>query len=149
MKKYHEERNFRMISLYFAREMKIDYYFTFDDTQELELNVIDELLKKNKYCIGPLLKKKDGCWSNSWFSVDINGFYKRSFDYFDIIIQRRGVWNSTYICNCFLLKKDIFEDAIKGYSNSTLDIDMSICKYLRDKCIFMYSDNLNHYGELI
>jgi hypothetical protein len=81
--------------------------------------------------------------------VDNNGYYKRSFDYFDIVSNRRGVWNCAYICNCFLLKKDIFEDAIEGYRIQGFDIDMSICKYFRDKYIFMYVDNLNHYGKLI
>ena len=144
-----DERKNRIKSLLYAKKMKMDYYFTFDNTQELELNVIDELLKKDKYCIGPLLKKTNDFWSNCWLEVDKNGFYKRSFDYFDIVANRRGVWNCAYICNCFLLKKDIFEDAIEGYRNQSFDIDMSICKYFRDKYIFMYVDNLKNYGKLI
>ena len=73
-----DERKNRIKSLLYAKNLKMDYYFTFDNTQELELNVIDELLKKDKYCIGPLLKKPNDFWSNCWLEVDSNGYYKRS-----------------------------------------------------------------------
>ena len=144
-------RSARINSLQIAQAMNCNYYFTTSNEFVLESNIIQKLITRDKNCIGPILRKENTDWTNIWMSVDSKGFYERSFDYIQIIKgERKGIWNCAYINNCFLLKREIYNDAMLGYKNHlNLDVDMSICKYFRDKYIFMFADNLDYYGKVL
>lgn len=144
-------RSARINSLEIANSTNSNYYFTTSNEFIINSDTIKTLITRDKNCIGPLLKKDNSDWSNVWMSVDNKGFYQRSFDYIPIVKgKRKGIWNCTYINNCFLLKRELFNDAIQGYkSYLNLDVDMSICQYFRDKYIFMFADNLEYYGKVL
>ena len=145
------ERSARVNSLEFAKVLNVNYYFTTSNEFIISSDIIKKLITRDKSCIGPLLKKDNSDWSNVWMSVDDKGFYQRSFDYLSIVKGvRKGIWNCAYINNCFLLKRQLFQDALIGYgSNLNQDIDMSICQHFRNKYIFMFADNLEYYGKVL
>lgn len=114
-------------------------------------NTLKELLNIDKSITGPMILKKDNIyWSNFWGDLDNNGFYKRSFDYLNIInYERKAIWNVPYLTGIYLIKREIIEQNPNiYYENNDLDIDMRFCKNIRDKNIFMYISNMDNYGYI-
>ena len=114
-------------------------------------NTLRELLNIDKSIVGPMILKKNNIfWSNFWGDLDNNGFYKRSFDYLNIInYERKAIWNVPYLTGIYLIKREIIEQNPNiYYENSNLDIDMRFCKNIRKKNIFMYVSNMDNYGYI-
>lgn len=131
------------------QESKCDYYF----------HVLDGYIFKNKYTLAdclaqdknvvcPLFRICGKAWSNFWGALDDNGYYKRSFDYFDILGRKKiGCWNVPYITGVFLIKKQIIID-IPHLFESNEDADMGFCENLRYNGVFMYLINYEEYGQI-
>lgn len=129
---------------------KCDYYFFIDNNCVLEnANVLKELIELNKSVVAPFIRKGNELWTNYWGDLDEKGFYKRSFDYLDIINGvKRGCWNVPYITSAFLIKRDIIESTPGLFmDNMEMDADMRMCANLRKKNIYMHVSNLNYYGK--
>ena len=128
-----------------------DYYFFIGHCFVLtNPNVLKELLQMNKDVIVPLVRKENEVWSNFWGDITSSGYYKRSFDYFDLVkYEKTGCWNVPYVMGVYLIKREIIKDNPDIVSkNDDMDIDMRICRNLRDKNIFMYMCNVSKYGYM-
>lgn len=130
-----------------------DYLFILDNNLVIENNkIIQKLIIKNKDIISPLLKKKNTSFSNFWGEINNDGYYKRSFDYFDIIDnKKRGCWNVPYISFPILINKNKYNEIFELLCKNIIDedFDMYLCRLIREKNIFMYTSNLENYGYLI
>jgi len=117
------------------------------------IKTLQLLIEKNKDLISPMLVKNDSNFSNFWGDLDDNGYYKRSFNYFDIIDRKhQGCWNMPYISGAMLINKAKYTSVVNCISNSlnnTGDYDMLLCEALREKNIFMYVSNLEEYGYIV
>jgi len=113
-------------------------------------NTLKELLNINKNIVGPMFRKNGETWSNFWGELDNNGFYKRSFDYFDIIdYKRKAIWNIPYLTGVYLIKRVFLENNPNVYiDNPNMDVDMRFCKNVRKTNTFMYLTNMNNYGYI-
>jgi GR25 family glycosyltransferase involved in LPS biosynthesis len=132
-------------------ESDCDYYFYINNDCVLtNPNVLMELLDLNKTVIAPMIKRGTEAWSNFWGDLDQRGYYKRSFDYFDIINRKRkGCWNVPYITGIYLIKREIIQAVPNLFTeNLNMDIDMRMCHHLRENDIFMYVTNMSEYGYL-
>lgn len=133
-------------------ESDCDYYFFINNKCVLENpETLNELLSMNKDVIAPMLRSGDNAWTNFWGDLDEKGYYRRSFDYFDIIDNKRqGCWNVPYITNSYLIKRNILEKNPGIFTDeSQMDLDMRICYNLRKADMFMYVCNLSRYGYLM
>jgi GR25 family glycosyltransferase involved in LPS biosynthesis len=128
----------------------IGYVLFVDDEHRLENIDIENLIKHDKEIIAPLLVRKNTLFSNFWGAINNDGYYARSEDYFEIAkSNRKGVWSVPYIQNTYLFKIEIIDEIINGYKlNKRMDMDMRLCKYLRDNNYLMYVDNLENYGYI-
>ena len=144
---------------YFENVFKIDksdYIFLFNNEHFIENNKILQLLiKKNIDIIAPLFIKKNSNFSNFWGEISEDGYYKRSFDYFDIInYQKTGCWNVPYINLTILISNKKFIEIYKLLcinnieENDIEDFDMYLNGILRNKQIFMYVSNMDKYGYI-
>lgn len=132
-------------------ESNCDYYFFIGDNCIINNeNIILELLNSNKDVVAPLLRRGNDLWTNFWGDISETGYYKRSFDYIDIInYKRKGCWNVPYITGTFLIKRDVIIKIPNLFSdNSDIDIDMRMCLNLRNNDIFMYINNMHIYGYI-
>jgi hypothetical protein len=128
-----------------------DYYFFIGNSCVLENPVVlKELLNLNKTVVAPLVRKNNEAWTNFWGDLDEKGYYKRSFDYFDIINNKRqGCWNVPYVTSTYLIKKEILEAVPNLFTeNINMDPDMRMCYNLREYDIFIYVSNLSVYGYI-
>ena len=128
-----------------------DYYFFINEdcilTNPL---VLKELLSFDKNVIAPFIRRGTETWTNFWGDLDDGGYYKRSFDYIDIINgSRRGCWNVPYIMGTYLIKRDILKILPDLFLlNKHMDSDMQMCHNFREHNIFMYVTNMNNYGYI-
>jgi GR25 family glycosyltransferase involved in LPS biosynthesis len=146
-----DPRQNRINAIKFAKKMNQDYLF-FVDREHVINNrqTLKNLISHQKKFIAPLLKKPNQLFSNFWGDVDKDGYYARSFDYLDIVQNKRqGLWNVPYVYNTFLIHKTIFDNVMIAYSlPGKSDYDMNFCQYLREKGIFMHIENLHNYGYI-
>ena len=129
-----------------------DYYFFINkDCVIMNPNVINELLNFDKNIIAPFIRRGNDAWTNFWGDLDNKGFYKRSYDYFDIIEgKKQGCWNVPYITGTYLIKRKIIELVPNLFTeNMDMDIDMRLCHNLRMHNIFMYITNLSYFGSIL
>ena len=117
------------------------------------MKLIQSLLSYNKDIIAPYLPRGNEYYSNFWGDIDSNGFYKRSFDYYDISEHKKtGCWNVPYINHCYLVNRNIVDD-LKGFYSKNFQInkghDMAWCDNLRSHGYFMHVANEEKYGVLI
>lgn len=126
------------------------YFFVGDDNVITDGDVLADLVKLDKGVVGPMLRKGNETWTNFWGDLDENGYYKRSFDYIEIINNgRKGCWNIPYIMGTYLIKREVLEKVPKLFmKNVDMDIDMRMCYNLRKKGIFMYVSNIKKYGYI-
>lgn len=146
-------------------ETNCQYYFNWEiDKVELtDPEFIDKMLlrlRDNKRVVGPFLKRENPSdpWSNFWGSISTNGWYKRSDDYMMIVSgDRKGLWNIPYLTNVLLIDRQVIDGSINGYIygsspidlyNGDQDVDMNICKNLRDRGFHIYVDNLQEWGYI-
>lgn len=126
------------------------YYFYVDNNIIINnLDILIELLKCEKDVVAPMIIcKNDKAWSNFWGDIKKNGYYKRSFDYLNIInYEKKGCWNVPYITNIYLIKRNIIEKYPNLFiENNNLEIDMRMCYHFRQNDIFMYVSNMVHFG---
>lgn len=128
-----------------------DYYFFVSGNCILDNPmVLKELLNLNKTVVAPLLRKGDKAWTNFWGDLDEKGYYKRSFDYFDIIEHKKqGCWNVPYITGTYLIKKEILKAVPNLFTeNDDMDLDMRMCHNLREYDVFMYVSNISVHGYI-
>ena len=130
-------------------ESDCDYFFFIDHNTVLtNPDTLRKLLEFNKPVVTPFIKKKNGVWSNFWGALKDNGYYDRSFDYFNIVNgERRGCWNMPYVMGIYLMQRNILESVTNLLTdNAEMDIDMRIAHNLRADNKFMYVSNLVDYG---
>ena len=130
-----------------------EYYLNIDPICIISnQRIIYDLLSYDKDIVCPLLRLGDNNWTNYWGDIDGNGWYRQSFNYFDIIEYRhKGCWNVPYINNLYLIKSSIV-DQLYGYYSLNYSVnrgcDMSFCENCRHNNIFLYLCNEQRYGEL-
>ena len=133
---------------------RCDYYFHISDNYIFtNKNALTDCLIQDKSVVGPLFRVAGRAWSNFWGDVSDDGYYKRSFDYFDILERKRkGCWNIPYLTGVFLVKKHVFVDVPNLFDSvnnmSDKDLDMIFCENLRNAGIFMYLVNYEEYGKI-
>ncbi|KJH50212.1 oxidoreductase, 2OG-Fe(II) oxygenase family protein [Dictyocaulus viviparus] len=90
-------------------------------------------------------------FTNFWGAVASNGYYARSEDYLAIVQRKRiGIWNVPFLTSAILINKEKMKEMkTPYYYDKTLDVDMSFCKWARDKGHFMYADNEEYFGFLV
>jgi procollagen-lysine,2-oxoglutarate 5-dioxygenase len=129
-----------------------EYLFVINNTYHItNRNTLKELLNINKNIVGAMFKKQDNSlWSNFWGDLDKNGYYKRSFDYCDIVnYSRKAIWNVPYLSGVYLIKRAFLEEHPAIYKeHPDMDLDMRFCKNVRDTNTFMYVSNMNIYGYI-
>lgn len=128
-----------------------DYYLSVDGNAQLEdTDIVQNLIGRNRSVVAPLLVRPGKMWSNFWGALTGDGFYKRSEDYVAIVQRTRmGMWNVPYVNGAYLVQKRHLPVLSSFPLDTGVDVDMVICKTLRDKLIFMYIDNELYYGHLI
>ena len=149
-----EEMYIREESMQYCKKLNYDYYLNIDSICDINnINIINELISYDKNIICPLFKKNENeHWSNFWGQVNQDGWYEKSFNYFDILNDvHKGCWNVAYINNIYLIKSNIL-DTISNYYSLNYQVnkgcDMSFCENCRDNNIFLYLCNENNYGYL-
>jgi len=136
------------------------YYFGWEiDKVELtDPEFLNKMLLrlKTKRVVGPFLKRESSLWSNFWGAINPKGWYQRSDDYLKIVQgERKGLWNVPYLTNVMLIDRQVITGSINGYlyESSELydgnqDVDMNICRNLRNRGFHLYVDNLQEWGYI-
>lgn len=121
-----------------------------------EKDIIHKLLPhftSYRRIISPLLHgDRNTNFTNFWGKIDKNGFYDRSEDYMDLIkYQKRGLWNSPYVCSVIIIDRSIIMNwnIMRKNKFSNNDKDMQLCYNLRRDSLFMYMVNFQKYGYMI
>lgn len=128
-----------------------EYYFFIDYNYVLKYpRILKELISLDKPIVAPLIRRGSDAWTNFWGDLDSNGYYKRSFDYIDIINGvKRGCWNVPYITGTYLMKRNVATAVPNIFiDNNRMDLDMRMCYNLRKANIFMYVSNISDYGQI-
>lgn len=134
-----------------------EYYFLGTTDHILDdKDTIRKLILSEKRIISPMVvSKTQQLFSNFWGAVDENGFYTRSWDYIDIVTQKkRGIWNVPYVTGSILIDKKRIDPILKELSANEHkynkeDFDMFFCRVLRQKYIFLHVMNIESYGKII
>ncbi|XP_041443636.1 uncharacterized protein LOC495489 isoform X1 [Xenopus laevis] len=131
-----------------------DYYFSVDSNVALtNPDTLYILIQENKKVIAPMVSRSGKLWSNFWGALSPEGYYARSEDYADIVQAKRvGVWNVPYIANVYLIKGETLRAELSNKNIFTLpqmDPDMSVCKSIRDKNVFLHISNRDEFGRLL
>ena len=147
------EYNIRDKSLKLLNIYNCDYYLNINSECLLEEpEVLNDLISYDKNIIAPLLKKNNH-WSNFWGDINNNGWYNKSFNYYDIVnYDHKGCWNVPYINHMYLIKTSIIKELNNFYSLNYVvnrGCDMSFCENCRYNDIFMYVCNEKTYGKLV
>lgn len=120
--KYHlDELLARSLSLDYCVKLSLenqcDYYFYIDSMSRFDNNnTLDILLsiaetrEFSSSILAPAISRPGKLWSNYWRSIDDNGYYKRSFDYSELVERTRvGVWNVPLVMNSFLFSSELLK----------------------------------------
>jgi len=145
------DKEARNMGIGHCSKVKCDYYFSVDaDVTLSNRDTLKVLLQQNRTFLVPMMSKAGKLWSNFWGALSSNGFYARSPDYIDIVKYiRRGVWNSPFVANLYLIKANRIEEmVVNPFYSETLDQDMAFTINTRKRGIFMYVTNLHHFGHL-
>ena len=133
-----------------------DYYWLIDfDFVITNKNTLLTLLKQNRGIISPMFKIDDNNpWSNFWGEICENGWYKKSFDYLDIInYDKSGCWNVPHVSGNLLIQKEYLPQIQEFYNNTSgngwYSKSMNFCYNCRKNNISMYVVNLEKYGYII
>lgn len=145
----HKTDSFAEILNWSMTDCKEDYYFYIEPSIYLSNpNIFQNLMVHDKGFIAPFINNINENWNNNfWGELDNNGFYKRSFDFFDISNgKRKGCWNVPFVRWTYLIKKEYLNHLKDGYTAIANHADMSICKVARNKNISIYINNLHNFG---
>ena len=114
-------------------------------------DLIKELLQANVTWVSPMIKRYDSIYSNFWGELDDNGYYKRSYNYIDIVNRKEiSLWNVPYVNSVYLFNNSVYNVCSSIFDKvNEMDLDMSICKKIRDSNMFMYVLNNYDYGVSI
>ncbi|KAK7792169.1 hypothetical protein R5R35_005128 [Gryllus longicercus] len=148
-----KEKQARSLAIDYFQTKKCDYYLNIDSEAHLDNpNSLALLIVQNRSIVAPLLLRPYKAWSNFWGALTPDGYYARSSDYMDIIHnERRGLWNVPYVSACYLINASVINNPETRpiYSDEQLDPDMSFCKTMRDRNVFMYVSNRMDFGHLV
>ncbi|XP_014258320.1 procollagen-lysine,2-oxoglutarate 5-dioxygenase 3 [Cimex lectularius] len=145
-----DEDSAQDIMMEYCLKKECDYLFVLYSLAMLERpDTISRLIQQDKSVIAPLLTRYNEAFSNFWGALNTDGFYARSFDYMDIVNNRkRGVWNVPYISVCYLVKSSQLSFLSGAYKSDKYDPDMAFSSSLREKGVHMYVDNTVDYGYM-
>lgn len=125
------------------------FFFLEEDFVIKNPDCIQILLSYSKSFVSPMLRKENSTWSNFWGEIDSNGYYKRSFDYVDILERKKkGLWNVPYVVGCYLIQRKLLENNL-FIDIIHKDIDMQFCLEFRRINQSMYLSNLDDFGLII
>ncbi|VDL76330.1 unnamed protein product [Nippostrongylus brasiliensis] len=151
-----EEREARQEALTFASRHSAEYLFSLDGDAFLTNDkTLQRLIEKSANheigIVAPLLAQPGRMFTNFWGDVAPSGYYARSEDYVAIVNGKRvGLWNVPFVTSAVLVNKEKMKEMkTPYYYDKQLDVDMSFCKWARDKGHFMYVSNEEEYGFLI
>ncbi|ESO01390.1 hypothetical protein HELRODRAFT_185714 [Helobdella robusta] len=132
-------------------KMNCEYFFSLDAEAHIEkLDLIEMLIERNRSLVSPMLGRPFKMWTNFWGAVNSDGYYKRSDDYASLVLrERKGLWNVPYVTNVYLLQARHLPSVVNFEWPEGVDLDVAICEEFRNKYIFMYVDNFDHYGHLV
>lgn len=135
-----------------AKEEGCDYLCIDPIVYISDKNIITKLLSYDKDIICPMLKMGDKHWSNFWGDISDNGWYKQSFNYFELInYNHKGCWIVPYINNVYLIKNTCLEKIKDAYSNGYMEnrgCDMAFCENIYSKYLIAHLCNEEKYGYL-
>ncbi|KAM4652728.1 procollagen-lysine,2-oxoglutarate 5-dioxygenase 1 [Discoglossus pictus] len=136
------------------QNQECEYYFSIDSPVVLKnSSVLLRLIEQNKSIITPLVSRNENLFSNFWGAISSDGFYARSEDYIDIVQRQRiGIWNVPYISSVYLVKGSALRTSLKHYDmyhSVSMDPDMTFCKNVREKGVFMFVTNRQEFGHLL
>jgi hypothetical protein len=143
------------ISMQKALENNVDYFWLVDTNYVITYeNTLLNLILANKGIITPLMRKENDLWSNFWGDISQDGWYKDSFDYIDIVNNKKqGCWNVPFISGNILINKEYLkkvQNFFKKKYNANHTLYMTFCNNCRNNNIFMYIDNTyNNYGYIV
>ncbi|CAJ0930598.1 unnamed protein product [Ranitomeya imitator] len=131
-----------------------DYYFSLDaDVVLTNPDTLYILIQEKRKVIAPMVSRSGKLWSNFWGALSPEGYYARSEDYVDIVQGKRiGVWNVPYIAHSYLISGETIRQELSRrnvFTLSGVDSDMSFCKSVRDKSVFLHISNRDDFGRLI
>lgn len=139
-----------------AQNLNCDYFMSWNKKHAIKRgSIIKDLLEvidatPNKILSFMLKQNGNSLFSSFWGEITDKGFYKRSFDYINILNRKFvSLWNVPYVNNNFIAHKSSFNNLIDGYNDEYYnnDSDMSLCKHLRDKKVEIFLDNRYLYGS--
>ncbi|KAK6013674.1 hypothetical protein OSTOST_21007, partial [Ostertagia ostertagi] len=140
----------------FASRYDAEFLFSLDgDAFLTNVKTLQHLIEYSvNYEVGiisPMLAQPGKMFTNFWGDIAPNGYYARSEDYIAIVQRKRvGVWNVPFVTTALLINKEKMKEMKTPYFyDKHLDVDMSFCKWARDKGHFMYVDNEQDFGFLI
>ena len=135
-----------------------DYFFIGNTNHKItDINIFKKLICSNLPIVSPMLIGRNNThFSNFWGEVNSNGFYNRSFDYFDILNRNyKGYWNIPYINSSIMINSSKFKnlkESMKRESirnNEIKEFDMYFCRSIRTRYNFMYIVNYDEYGFIL
>ncbi|KAM7427333.1 Procollagen-lysine [Porites harrisoni] len=146
-----KEDEARNLAVEMCQTKKCDYLFSVDGSVVLtNKDTLKILIEQNRPILAPIMTKDGKMWSNFWGAIGSDGYYARSRDYIAIVQnQRKGVWNVPHISATYLIQKQVLSEMKGIFTGDKFDPDMTMCKNLREKGIFMYATNLKEFGRLL
>ncbi|KAJ1352964.1 hypothetical protein KIN20_009483 [Parelaphostrongylus tenuis] len=151
-----DEREARQEALTFASRFDAEFLFSVDGdaviTNEKTLqHLIEYSVNYEIGIVAPMIAQPKKMFTNFWGALSSSGYYARSEDYVAIVQRKRvGVWNVPFVTSAVLINKEKMKEMKTPYFyDKSLDVDMSFCKWARDKGHFMYVDNEHYFGFLI
>jgi hypothetical protein len=139
-------------SLQQAKEEKCDYYFVVDCDNFIIPCTLQEMIKKDKPIIAPLLKaipERQDSYSNYFCRVTPTGYYENDPDYLKILGgEMRGTFQVPVVHCTYLIKAEYLSTL--NYLDGTDDYEFVIFSRLaRQKGIDQYICNEKEFGTLI
>ncbi|KAJ8667494.1 hypothetical protein QAD02_009157, partial [Eretmocerus hayati] len=148
-----EEADGRKLAMDYCLSVGCSGYLSIDSEAHLEnKNTLKLLVEQQREIVAPLLVRPFKAWSNFWGAITDDGFYARSFDYMDIVHnKRRGLWNVPFVGSCYLVNASLLRDDSRRpiYEEANLDPDMAFAHANRRRDIFMHVSNRLDFGHLV
>uniref|UniRef100_F6R0G9 procollagen-lysine 5-dioxygenase n=2 Tax=Ornithorhynchus anatinus TaxID=9258 RepID=F6R0G9_ORNAN len=131
-----------------------DFYFSLDaDAVLTNPRTLLSLIEEDRKVVAPMLSRHGKLWSNFWGALSPEEYYARSEDYVELVQRKRvGLWNVPYVAQAYLVRGETLRSELPQRGVFTLeetDPDMSFCKSLRDKGIFLHLSNQEEFGRLV
>ena len=119
--------------------------------------MFEKLICSNLDIVSPMLVGMTNTnFSNFWGAVTNEGYYARSFDYFDILHRKnKGYWNVPYISGSIMVHSSKFQNLKDSMSRENVrdseitDFDMYLSRCIRTRYNFMHIVNYTDYGYIL